>query len=345
MNYTRIGRSDLEVSTVCLGTMTFGEQNTEAEAHAQLDCAWERGVTFIDVAEMYPVPAREETYGRTESFVGSWLRTRPRDRVILATKVAGPSRGWHWVRGGPLSLDRANIRTAIEGSLRRLGTDYVDLYQVHWPARATPTFGQFKFVPSPDDVATPIPEQLDALAELVREGKVRHIGVSNEQPWGVMEFLRVARERGWPRIVSTQNAYNLLNRTADFGLSEVLYREGVGLLAYSPLAFGHLSGKYVADPSVRGRATLFPAFGQRYKKPNVVPAVREYVRLAGECGLSPVQLALAYVYHHWSVTSTIVGATSLEQLRENLDAWDVTLGADVLARIDQIHLQYTNPAL
>lgn len=344
MDYRKIGRSDLTVSAICLGTMTFGEQNTEADAHAQLDCAYERGVNFIDVAEAYPVPTRVETTGRSEMFVGSWLRKVPRDRVIVATKVAGPSRGLTWIRGGPLSLDRANIRAALEGSLRRLGTDYVDLYQVHWPARAVPTFGQYKFVPSPEEQATPIREQLEALAELVREGKVRHIGVSNEHPWGIMEFLRLAAEHGLPRIVSTQNAYNLLNRTLDFGLSEMLYREGVGLLSYSPLGFGHLSGKYVEQASPSGRATLFPAFGQRYTKPNALPAVRAYAQLARESGLTPAQLALGYVYHHWSVGSTIIGATSLEQLRENLDAWDSTLGPELLAKIEEIHLRYPNPA-
>jgi aryl-alcohol dehydrogenase-like predicted oxidoreductase len=346
MDYRTLGRSDLQVSPICLGTMTFGEQNTEADAHAQLDYAVERGVNIIDIAEMYPVPARAETYGLSERFVGSWLRKGRRDRVIIATKVAGPSRGWHWIRGGPLALDRTNIRSALESSLDRLGTDYVDLYQIHWPARSVPTFGQYKFVPSSDQDATPIREQLDTLAELVQEGKVRYIGLSNEHPWGVMEFLRLSAAHGLPRVVSIQNPYNLLNRTIDFSLAEVLHREAVGLMAYSPLAFGHLSGKYVDDPSARGRVTLYPAFGLRYTKPNVGPAVREYVRLARESGLTPAQLALGYVYHHWSVTSTIIGATTIEQLRDNLDAWSAPpLSADLLARIDGLHLRYTNPAL
>lgn len=345
MEYRQLGQSPLHVSAITLGTMTFGEQNSEADAHAQLDYAYERGVNVVDIAEAYPVPTRAETSGLTESFVGSWLRTRPRDRVIVATKVAGPLRGLTWIRGGPLSLDRANIRAALEGSLRRLGTDYVDLYQLHWPARAVPAFGQYKFVPSPDEQPTPVREQLEALAELVEEGKIRHIGLSNEHPWGVMAFVRAAAEHGLPRIVSTQNAYNLLNRTSDFGLGEVLHREGLGLLAYSPLAFGHLSGKYVEQVSATGRATLFPAFGQRYARPNVLPAVREYVRLARESGLTPVQLALGYVYHHWCVGSTIIGATSLAQLRENLDAWETRLSPELLAEIDAVHLRYPNPAL
>ena len=344
MEYRRLAQSDLNVSAICLGTMTFGEQNTEADAHAQLDYAFGRGVNVIDAAEMYPVPARAETSGRTESFVGSWLRTKPRDRVILATKVAGPSRGWTWIRGGPRSLDRDNIRTALDQSLCRLQTNYVDLYQVHWPARSVPIFGQFQYEPSPAEDETPIREQLETLAELVQEGKVRYVGVSNEHPWGVMEFVRLSGALGLPRIVSTQNAYSLLNRTIEFGLSEVLHREGLGLLAYSPLAFGHLSGKYVADASALGRLTLFPKFGVRYTKPNVSRAVHEYVRLAHRSGVTPVQLALAFIYHRWCVSSTIVGATTLQQLQENLDAWDTVLTPDQLAEIDAIHLRYPNPS-
>jgi aryl-alcohol dehydrogenase-like predicted oxidoreductase len=276
--------------------------------------------------------------------VGTWLRRQPRDRVVVATKVAGPARGWAWIRGGPKGLDRENIREAIHGSLRRLGTDYVDLYQVHWPARNVPTFGQYQFDPAREQDSTPIREQLEALAELVREGKVRHIGVSNEHPWGIAEFVRLAAEHGLPRIVSTQNAYNLLNRTLDFSLSEVLYREQVSLLAYSPLAFGHLSGKYLSDASASGRVTLFPAFGTRYKGPNIVPAVTAYRDLARAHGLTPVQLALAFVYRRWSVTSTVIGATTMEQLRENLGAWETHLSDDLRGAIDAIHLRYTNPS-
>lgn len=344
MEQRTLGRSTLTVPAICLGTMTFGEQNSEAEAHAQLDFAFERGLTFIDAAELYPVPARAETSGRTEAYVGSWLRTKARDRVILATKVAGPSRGWPWIRGGPKSLDRANIRAAIEGSLQRLGTDYVDLYQIHWPARSVPIFGQYQYQPKPDEQATPILEQLETLADLVREGKVRHIGVSNEHPWGLMEFVRLADAHGLPRIATTQNAYHLMNRTMEWGVTEVLHREQVGLLAYSPLAFGHLSGKYLDDAAAIGRVTLFPGFGQRYTKPGVQPAMKAYQRLAQDLGLTLTQLALAFVYHRWCVSSTIIGATSLAQLQANVDAWDVRLDAEVLAKIDAIHLQYTSPA-
>ena len=344
MDYRRLGQSDLKVSAVCLGTMTFGQQNTEAEAHAQLDYALSHGVNFIDTAELYPVPTRAETYGRTEAFVGTWLRKQARDQVILATKIAGPSRGLPWIRGGAKAFDRTNIRAAIDASLQRLGTDYVDLYQLHWPERNTPMFGGYLFDPAQEHATTPIREQLDALAELVREGKVRYIGLSNEHPWGVMEFLRLANEHGLPRVVSIQNSYSLLNRVFDYSLAEVAYREQVGLLAYSPLAFGHLSGKYYADAKAHGRLSLFPEFGQRYTKPNVVPAVAAYVKIARKHGLSPIQLALAFVYRRNCVTSTIIGATTLEQLRENLGAWDTVVSAQTLADIEATHLQFTNPA-
>lgn len=344
MEYRRLGRSDLRVSAVCLGTMTFGEQNTTAEAHAQLDYAFGRGVNFLDTAEMYPVPPRAATYARTESIVGDWLARQPRDRVIVGTKVAGPRRGMDWIRGGPTGLDRTNIRAAIEGSLRRLRTDYVDLYQLHWPERNVPMFGQNRFDPSLESPAVSIREQLDVLAELVGEGKVRYIGVSNETPWGLLQFLRLADDTGLPRVVSIQNAYHLLNRVYEMGLSEVAYREEVGLLAYSPLAFGHLSGKYLDAPAAMGRITRFPGFGQRYEKPNVPAAVAAYAALARRHGLSPAAMALAFVYHRDCVASTVIGATSLEQLEENLDAWERPLGADVLASIERLHQQYTNPA-
>ncbi len=344
MEYRRLGQSDLSVSAICLGTMTFGEQNSEVEAHAQLDLAFERGINFVDTAEMYPVPPRAETYSRTETLVGAWLRGKPRDQVILASKVAGPRRPLNWIRGGPKSLDRDNIRTALEGSLKRLGTDYLDLYQLHWPERNVPMFGQYQFDPAQEIVAVPLREQLETLAELVREGKVRHVGLSNEHPWGVMEFLRLAREHNLPRIVSIQNPYNLLNRVYEFGLAEIGFRERLSLLAYSPLAFGLLSGKYQKDPNAVGRVTLFKGFAQRYEKPNVPPAVAAYSELAGKLGMSPAQMALSFVYHRWFVGSTVIGATSIEQLNENLDAWEKPLSADALAEIEALHLRYMNPA-
>ncbi|MDD5390568.1 MAG: aldo/keto reductase [Gallionellaceae bacterium] len=344
MDYRKLGNSDLSVSAICLGTMTFGEQNSEAEAHAQLDLAFERGVNFIDTAEMYPVPPRPETFTRSESIIGTWLRGKPRDQVILASKVAGPRRPLNWIRGGPASLDGDNLRAALEGSLRRLGTDYLDLYQLHWPERNVPMFGEYQFSPDQETDALPIRAQLEALAELIREGKIRHIGLSNETPWGVMEFLRLAHEHGLPRVVSIQNSYSLINRVFEFGLSEISYREQLSLLAYSPLAFGLLSGKYWKNPNADGRVTRFKGFAQRYEKPGVQPAVAAYATLAQKFDMSPAQMALSFVYRRWFMGSTIIGATSLAQLSENLDAWDKPLNADALAAIEDIHLRQMNPA-
>lgn len=346
MEYRRLGQSDLEVSAICLGTMTYGQQNSEAEAHEQLAHATAHGINFIDTAELYPVPPRSETYTRTETIVGRWLARQPRDKIILATKVAGPRRPMEWIRGGPKSMDRANIRAAIEGSLQRLQTDYIDLYQLHWPERNVPMFGLYQFDPATEKANTvSIQAQLEALAELVQEGKVRYVGVSNEFGWGVMEFLRLAREMGLPRIASIQNPYNLINRTYEFSMAEISFREQVGLMAYSPLAFGHLTGKYLPDPAAKvGRVTVFPGFAQRYEKTNVQPAVRAYAALAAELGISPTCLALAFVYHRWFVTSTIIGATTMAQLTENLAAWDTRLSDDALAEIEKLHLRYMNPA-
>ena len=344
MEYRTLGQSDLNVSAVCLGTMTFGQQNNEAEAHAQLDYAFQQGVNFIDTAEMYPVPPRAETVTRTETIVGTWLKQQPRDQVILATKVAGPRRNMEWIRGGPSALDRTNIRAAVEGSLARLQTDYIDLYQLHWPERNVPMFGQYQFDPSQEKEWVPIRAQLETLSELVQEGKIRYVGLSNEQPWGVMEFLRLSREYDLPRIATIQNCYNLINRGFEFGLAEIAYREQVSLLAYSPLAFGHLTGKYQADPHAQGRVTLFKGFAQRYDKPNVQPAVAAYAELAARHGMTPGQLALAFVMHRWFVTSTIIGATSMAQLTENLNAWNTALSEEVLREIEGLHLRFMNPA-
>lgn len=344
MEYRKLGASDLLVSSVCLGTMTFGQQNTEAESHALLDAAFAHGVNFIDAAEMYPVPPRPETTGATESIVGSWLKGRARDEVVVATKLTSAGRGLDWIRGGPASNDRETIRAAVDGSLRRLGTDYVDLYQIHWPDRNQPMFGQWRFDASAERDATPIREQMAALGELVKEGKIRHVGLSNEHPWGLMTFLRAAEELGLAPVVSVQNAYNLLNRVFEQSLAEVCFRENVGLLPYSVLAFGLLSGKYLGDPAAPGRMTLFPNFGQRYQKPNVGPAVAAYAALAARHGMQPAELAIAFVASRPFVSSTIVGATSLAQLETNLRACARPLDADVLEEIDALHLQFTNPA-
>lgn len=355
MDYRQLGKTDLKVSAIGLGTMTFGDQNSEAEAHEQLDYALAQGINYIDTAEMYPVPPKAETFTRTETIIGSWLKHQARDRIILGTKVSGPRRGLHWIRGGPASLDKANIRAAIEGSLRRLQTDYIDVYQLHWPERNVPMFGQYLFDPAQEFASgvygqgreqewVSIRNQLETLSELVAEGKVRYIGLSNEQPWGVMEFLRVAQEYNLPRIASIQNSYNLINRGMEFGMTEVLYREQVGLLAYSPLAFGHLSGKYIDDSAAKGRVTLFQGYAQRYNKPNVTPASAAYAELARQHALTPTQLALAFVYQRWFVTSTLIGATSMTQLQENIAAWNTPLSREVLQEIESLHLRMMNPA-
>lgn len=342
MKYKNLGNTDLKVSEIALGTMTFGQQNTLDEARAQLDYAVAQGINFIDTAEMYPVPGRAETQGRSEEYVGKWLRTQVRDRIVIATKVAGPSRGFGWIRNGPQSLDRDNIMSAIDTSLKRLQTDYVDLYQIHWPARNVPMFGKSHYNPALEHPATPVAEQLTVLSELVQSGKVRHIGLSNETPWGLAEFLKVAERLGLQRIVSIQNAYSLINRSFEGGLHEMCYREQVSLLAYSPLAFSLLSGKYLKNPAEQGRITLFPEFGQRYQKPNVSAAVAAYVQLAEQYGLSPTQMALCFVRSRPFVASTIIGATTMHQLQENLGC--VELDAELLKAIEEVHLRYTNPA-
>lgn len=346
MKYVTLGDSSLKVSEICLGTMTFGEQNTEGQAHEQLDYAFSRGVNFVDAAEMYPVPARAETTGRTESYVGSWLRKRKREEVILATKVTGPGRGFNWIRDGDLSLGRKQIRAAIEGSLRRLQTEYIDLYQIHWPDRYAPLFGKSFYDPSEERATVAIEQQLTAMNELIQEGKVRYLGLSNETPWGVLEFLKQSAKLKLPRVVSIQNAYNLLNRTYEQGLSEVTRLENIPLIPYSPLGFGHLAGKYLNGGQPSGaRLTLFPPFGQRYTKSNVAPATAAYVDLAKRLGLSPATLALAFVRSKWFVASTIIGATTMEQLKENIDSTNIVLDSAASTAVDEIHLRYPNPAI
>jgi len=343
MQYRKLGRTDLKVSALCLGTMTFGEQNSEAEAHAQLDLALAEGINFIDAAEMYPVPARAETQGSTERYVGSWLTRQARDRIVLATKVTGPGRGMPWIRQ-PMRCDGAQIAEALEGSLQRLRTDYVDLYQIHWPARGVPMFGGTQYDPATETIHASIHEQLEALGKLVVAGKVRYVGLSNETPWGVSEFLQLAAQHNLPRVVSLQNAFSLVNRSYEQGLAESCHREGISLLAYSPLAFGHLSGKYLTDPQADGRLTRFPAFGQRYGKENLPAAVAAYVGLAQAHGLNPAQMALAWAQQRWYMGSVIIGATKLEQLQQNIASCRLTLSTEVLEGIEAIHRRYPNPA-
>ena len=344
MRYTTLAHSDLRVSAVCLGTMTFGTQNSEAEAHAQLDFAFERGVNFLDTAEMYSVPPNAESYGRSERMIGHWLKGRERERVVIATKATGAGRNMHWIRGGALPFDRANLRQAVEGSLKRLGTDYLDLYQLHWPERNVPMFGSYRFDPAKERPFTDPRVTLEALAELVEEGKIRYVGLSNEWPWGVMRFLQAAHEFDLPRVVSIQNPYNLLNRVFEGSLLEVAWRENLALLPYSPLAFGLLSGKYLENPAAEGRVTRFPGFAQRYQKPGVAAAVAAYARLAREHGLTPAQLALAFVYSRPFVASTIIGATTLEQLEEDLGAFEIALSEELEEALERLYLLHTNPA-
>lgn len=344
MQYKQLGESDLKVSEICLGTMTYGQQNTIEQAHKQLDYAVAYGVNFIDTAEMYPVPTSAETYGLTETYIGEWLKHQPRDQLIIATKIAGPGRGFKWVRNGAEAIDRDNIKQAIDDSLKRLQTDYIDLYQIHWPDRYVPRFGETIYDPIQERKTVPIAEQLSVFADVIKAGKIRYVGLSNETPWGVAEFSHAAKQLGLPKVVSIQNAYNLINRVFDSALAEACYRENIGLLAYSPLGFGLLSGKYLHEKPEKARITLFEGFGQRYRKQNVNEAVAAYVEIAQRHNLKPAQLALAFVRSRWFVASTIIGATTVEQLQENLESLDVFLDKEILAEIDAVNARYPSPA-
>ena len=353
MNKVQLGSSDLQVSPICLGTMTFGEQVHEVDAHAILDRALQRGINFIDAAEMYSVPPRAETFGATEAILGHWFEKTPgaRQRTVLATKVAGPSRGVPWIRNGSADLTGADIIQACEDSLKRLKTDVIDLYQIHWPARHVPVFGATYFDPTKDMPVTSIHDQLEAMAKLLKAGKVRAIGLSNETPFGVHEFTRLADQHGLPRVATVQNPYCLVNRSVENGLDETMYRLGVSLLAYSPLAFGLLTGKYDqsgtsgAEAPREGRLAKFESMRkQRWGRPEALVAARRYNALAQANGLSPTRMALTFCYTKWQVASTIIGVTSMAQLDEDLDAFGTTLSAEVLAEIDEIRWELKDPA-
>ncbi|BAY49552.1 aldo/keto reductase [Scytonema sp. HK-05] len=345
MNYNQLGESDLKVSEICLGTMTFGQQNTIEDAQKQLDYAVAQGINFIDTAEMYPVPPRAETQGRTEAYIGEWLKKQQRDKLIIATKIAGPGRAIKWVRGGATNIQRDNIKQAVDDSLKRLQTDYIDLYQIHWPDRYVPLFGQTEYNPNFERETVSIAEQLTAFADVIKAGKIRYLGLSNETPWGVSEFSHIAKQLGLPKVVSIQNAYNLLNREFDRHLAEACYYENIGLLAYSPLGFGVLSGKYVDGKKPENtRLTLFQNFGQRYFKPNVNEAVAAYAEIARKHNIKFAQLAIAFVRSRWFVTSTIIGASTIEQLKENIESVNIVLDKDILAQLDAVHTRYPNPA-
>lgn len=348
MQFNPLADTGILLPEICLGTMTFGEQNTQDEAFAQLDYALERGLYFWDTAEMYPVPPKPETQGATEVMIGNWLKTRGgRDKLFLASKIAGPAQGGSHIRDGQTRYNATDIRTALDGNLKRLQTDYIDLYQLHWPQRPSNFFGKLGYGNAEahaQQYVTDLEETLTALQQEIQNGRIRYIGLSNETPWGTMKFLHLAEKLGLSKFVSVQNPYNLLNRTYEIGMSEIAKYEGVGLLAYSPLAFGYLTGKFRhgARPT-NARVTLYSRFS-RYSNPQSEWATEQYAQLAEQHGLSLTQLALAFIKQQFFVTTTIIGATSLEQLKENIDAFKVNLSDDILQGIEAIHRQQPNPA-
>ncbi len=351
MKKIKLGTTDLHVTPVCLGTMTFGEQVAQAEAHAILDRSVDLGVNFVDTAEMYSVPAKAETFGSTESILGHWFAKHPgaRQKVVLASKVAGPSRGMPWIREGT-GMTAQDILNSCDASLKRLQTDVIDLYQIHWPERHVPAFGTMYFDVRQAAIETSIHEQLEAMAKLVKAGKVRHIGLSNETPYGIHEFVRLAEQHGLPRITSVQNPYCLVNRTFDNAMDETCHRLGVSLLAYSPLGFGSLTGKYdqtglEGNGAPMGRLAKYESVRkQRWARPSTLEASRLYNQLARDNGMTPTQMALAFCYTRWSVACTIIGVTSVAQLEENLNVWGTELSAQMLTEIDAIRLTHRDPA-
>lgn len=345
MKYRKLGWSDIKVSAICLGTMTWGEQNTAADGHEQMDYAVDQGINFFDTAELYPIPPRVETQGRTEDIIGSWFAARGnRSKIVLATKVVGRTNATYFRNGSISRLHREHIFQAIEGSLRRLRTDYIDLYQVHWPDRPMQLFGgngiNYQHM---EDPGIPVEETLSALGELSQQGKIRHIGISNETAWGTMKYLHAAETAGLPRIVTIQNAYNLLNRTFEHSLSEIALREDVGLLAYSPLAQGYLTGKYEDGALPKGsRKQLFDRM-QRYQTLTAAPAISAYLRLARKFGLDPAQMALQFVTTRPFVTSNIIGATTMEQLQTDIASIQLGFNMEVIEAIDELNSIYTYP--
>lgn len=346
MEYRRLGHSEIDVSTLCLGSMTWGEQNSPAEGHAQMDCAIAHGINFIDTAEAYPIPMRSETQGRTEAIIGSWLAERRcRDRVIIATKVCGRSDNMAWMRhdGASPRLSRAQIMEAVDGSLRRLGTDYIDLYQIHWPDRPLTLFGGLGRPQPPEPGGIAIEETLAIAEELIKAGKIRLIGVSNETPWGVMRWLRAAENNTAARIASIQNGYNLINRCDEHGLTEIVYREAVGFLAYSPLGQGYLSGKYLDGAVPDGSRKACFGTRTRYEAGNAENAIRAYVKIAAQFGLDPSAMANQFVTSRPFVTSNIFGARTLAQLEIALSSLDITISSELEAALEAVHLRYPNP--
>ena len=350
MKYRKLGNTNIDVSVICLGTMTYGEQNTQKEAFMQMDYALDRGINFFDTAELYAVMPRRETYGKTEEIIGNWFKERKnRHKVILASKIASKSDdGLEWIREGSnnLGFDKKNMDLAIDNSLKRLNTDYIDLYQLHWPERQVPKFGVLDFQYDPNDDWTEIEEVLENLDRLVKAGKIRYVGLSNETPWGVMKFLQVAKEKNLPRMMSIQNVYSLVNRVFDVANSEVSIREDCGLLAYSPLAGGRLSGKYIGNNKPKNaRYTLWPRRFSRHHTKRGEVAIESYFKLAKKYGIAPSTFANAFVNDRPFVTSNIIGATTMDQLKENIDSIDLTLSKEILNEIENIHLSDPNPCV
>jgi len=345
MEYRKLGTTDIDVSVICLGTMTWGEQNNQEQAFEQMDYALAQGVNFIDTAELYAIPPKAETYGRTEEIIGEWLKERcSREQIILASKIAGLGDWVPHIRNGRTRFNRQDIVVALDASLKRLQTDYLDLYQLHWPQRNANFFGRLGFEPEEEAHFTPLLETLQVLDEQVQAGKIRHIGLSNETPWGVMRFLQLADQHSLPCVMSVQNPYSLLNRSYEVGLAEISWREKVGLLAYSPLGMGTLSGKYLDEAKpVGSRLTLFPDY-TRYCSSEAGRATEKYVALAREHGMNPAQMALAYVNSRSFLTSTIIGATTMEQLRSNIESIQLKLSDEVLEGIEAIHTEHPNPS-
>ena len=343
MKYTILPNTELQVSKVCLGTMTFGEQNSETDAHSQLDFAIERGINFIDTAEMYPIAAREDTLGSTEKYIGNWLKkSGKRSELVIATKIAGPNRKMEYIRN-PLDFSKKSILQAVDQSLSNLQTDYIDLYQMHWPERVMNMFGQRGVSKIDTHWQENFFEVLTVLDQLIKIGKIKHIGVSNENPYGVMKYISQSEKYNLPRIVSIQNPFSLLNRLYEIGLSEIGMREKVGLLAYSPLGFGFLTGKHLDSIIPESRLGLFPQFS-RYSNENCIKATKLYKELANQNELSLTQMALAFVNQQDFVTATIIGATTMEQLNENINAFDVVLSTETIKEINKIQELFPNPA-
>lgn len=345
MKYSKLGNTDIKVSRICLGTMTWGEQNTQEQAFEQMDLALSEGINFFDTAEMYPVPPKPETQGETERIIGRWFKARKnRDKIIMATKITGKSEGFRHVRGGALpSFDRKNIEYALNENLKRLQTDYIDVYQLHWPDRKTNTFGQLGYTHDDDDKFISLRETLEILDSFVKAGKIRHIGLSNETPWGILDAVRSHEKFNLPKIVSVQNPYSLLNRSYEVGMAEISIREDCGLLAYSPLAFGMLSGKYLNGKNpLKARLTLYSRF-TRYRGEKAMTATGRYAKIAKDFGLSPAQMALAFINSRRFLTSNIIGATTMEQLKENISSINIELSSEIIEEIEKVHLDIPNP--